>query len=90
MCSWCDLMNNVKYVTFVAESLDFARHQQILEYRHYIKTFISVIYFCGHQDIAVQDHRETDLNFNRGDYLELLELIARLHWNLHVCSNSVR
>ena len=76
MCSWCDFVKNVKCGTSVAESLDSTRHQQILENRHYIKTLASVILFCGRQDIALRGHRETDLDHNRGNYLELLELIA--------------
>ena len=56
MCSWSDLVKNVKCGTSVAESLDSARRQQILENRHYIKTLASVILFCGCQDIALRGH----------------------------------
>ena len=97
MCSWCDFVKNVKCGTSVAESLDSTRHQQILENRHYIKTLASVILFCGRQDIALRGYRETDLDHNRGNYLELL-LIAghdsvvadKLHNGLHTPVQTFR
>ena len=76
MCSWCDFVKNITCGTSVAKSLDSTRHQQILENRQCIQALARVILFCGRQGIALRDHREADLDRNRGNYLELLELIA--------------
>ena len=67
-----DFVKNVKCGTSVAESLDSTRHQQILDNRHYIKALAKCHFIlCTPRYIYC-----SDLDRNRGNYLEVLELIA--------------
>ena len=45
--------------------------------RYHIKTLIELIIFCGRQEIALRGHDESDESENRGNFLELIEIINR-------------
>ena len=56
------------------------RQQQLFDSNsHILKSIIEVILLCGRQNIALRGHRDdnTCLNQNRGNFIAMLELIAK-------------
>ena len=49
------------------------RQQHIVRNRHYLKTVCEGIY----QEIAMCGHREDDISTNKGNFLEILNLVAK-------------
>ena len=45
--------------------------------RHYIQAVSDVLLTCCKQNIVIRGHRETDESMNRGNFLEILELLSR-------------
>ena len=45
--------------------------------RYYIKTLAEVILFCAKQEIALRGHDESDESENKGNFLELIDVISR-------------
>ena len=43
----------------------------------YIKTLAEIILFCGRQEIALRGDDETEHSLNRGNFLELVDVIAK-------------
>ena len=44
---------------------------------HYIKTISEILLFCSRQEIGICGHREDKSSMNRGNFLELLDLVAK-------------
>lgn len=61
----------------VAEQLGIARAEQIKKNRHYVMTIIEVLLLCSKQEIALRGHDESDTSLNKGNFREILEVIAR-------------
>ena len=64
---------NTQKRTTIADRLDSARSLQV---QHYIKTVAEVILLCAQQDIGLRGHRESQSSLNRGNFLEILSLVA--------------
>ena len=62
--------------TLIGDRLDSTRRQQIQENRWYLKTIAEIILLCSRQDLALRGHRESVESLNRGNFLEILELVA--------------
>lgn len=77
MMSWKQLQYNNTHGTSVVDQLGSARSQQILKNRHYLKTIAEIVLFCSHQEIALRGHKEGEQSANRGNFLQLLELIGQ-------------
>ena len=45
--------------------------------QHYIKTISEILLFCSWQEIGIRGHREDKSSRNRGNFLELLDLVAK-------------
>ena len=45
--------------------------------RYYIKTLAEVILFCAKQEIALRGHDESEESENKGNFLELIDVISR-------------
>ena len=45
--------------------------------QHYIKTISEILLFCSRQEIGIRGHREDKSSRNRGNFLELLDLVAK-------------
>ena len=43
---------------------------------HYLKSIAEVILLCAQQDLALRGHHESMESSNRGNFLEILELVA--------------
>ena len=77
MAAWKQYQSNVRHQTSVADQLGLARSQQIVKNRHYLKTIAEIILFCSHQEISLRGHNEGKESSNKGNFLEMLQLIAR-------------
>ena len=60
----------------VAEQLGSNRAEQIKKNRHYIASIIEVLLLCSKQEIAFRGHDECDTSLNRGNFREILGLVA--------------
>ena len=72
--SWCEYTNNTKKGTTIADRLDSTRRVEI---RHYLKTIAEILLLCGRQDLALRGHHESQSSSNRGNFLEILQVIAK-------------
>uniref|UniRef100_A0A1X7SM68 Uncharacterized protein n=1 Tax=Amphimedon queenslandica TaxID=400682 RepID=A0A1X7SM68_AMPQE len=55
------------------------RQEQIQRNRHYMKTVLNILKFYFFQEIALRGHREVDSAANKGNFLELLNLVSEHH-----------
>ena len=74
--AWNQYKSSIQHKGSIADQLGTARTKQIEQNRHYIKTLAEIILFCSHQEIALRGHREGEESMNKGNYLEILNLIA--------------
>ena len=74
--AWSQYTLNVQQGTTISERMDSARIQQIESNRHYLKTITEILLLCSQQEIALRGHRESQTSVNRGNFLEILELVA--------------
>ena len=77
MLSWNQYLLGRKTGTSVDSLLDTLQEKKKQENRHYLCTIIQLLLFCCLQEIAVRGHRESDESQRRGNFLELLNLIAQ-------------
>ena len=60
----------------VAEQLGMARAEQIKKNPHYIMSIIEVLLLCSKQEITFRGHDESDTSLNKGNFKEILNLVA--------------
>lgn len=79
MASWSDFKANQEKQTSVACALDSQRKEEVIHNRYYLKTILELLVFCASQEIGIRGHRESEASesLNRGNFLELLHLVAR-------------
>ena len=75
--AWKQFQLNAKQGTSISEQLENTRAEVIQKNRHYLKTIIEVLLLCSKQEIALRGHRESSESLNRGNFLEILGVIAR-------------
>ena len=61
----------------VAEQLGSSRAEQIRKNRHYIKTVAEVVLLCSKQEISFRGHDESKDSSNKGNFKEILALVAK-------------
>ena len=61
----------------VAQQMSSGYQAQILLNRSNVKKIFEAILFLGRQGLPLRGHAETDQSLNRGNFLELLELMSR-------------
>ena len=76
MVAWSQYKLNAKHHTSIAERMESSRALVISNNRHYLKALIEVILLCALQEIALRGHRESCEAPNRGNFLEILYLLA--------------
>ena len=76
MLSWKYYIQMKRSNNSVADKIGSARAQHIAKNVHYIRTVAEVILLCGQQEIALRGHRESEDLLNRGNFVEILKLIA--------------
>ena len=59
------------------DRLDSTRRLEIEKNRHYLKTIAEILLLCGRQDLALRGHHESQSSSNRGNFLEILQIISR-------------
>ena len=74
--SWKQYKLNSYRKTSISDRLGISRAEQVAQNRHYIRTLAEIILLCSHQEIALCGHREGEESRNRGNFLEILNLIA--------------
>lgn len=67
---------NVKHHTSIVHLTDSTWAQVNLNNRHYLKTLVQVILLCDHQENTLRRQRESSGAINRGNFLEILNLVA--------------
>ena len=77
MTAWKQYQINVRYQTSVADQLGLARAQQVRRNHHYLKIIAEVILFCSLQEISLRGHHEGKESNNKGNFFEMLQLVAR-------------
>ena len=76
MVLWSQYKLNSKHHTSIADRLESNRAQLISNNRHYLKTLIQVLLLCAQQEIALRGHREGSSAVNKGNFLEIVHLLA--------------
>ena len=75
--AWDQYKYNTEHGTSISDCINSARSVTIAQNRHYLKTILEILMFCGHQEIALRGHREGRDSSNRGNFLELLQLVGK-------------
>ncbi len=76
LMNWSQYKVTVSSGMSVATRLDNARKEQITKNRHYLLSLIHALMFCATQEIALRGHRENTSSNNKGNFLELVDLLA--------------
>uniref|UniRef100_A0A1X7U8R9 DUF4371 domain-containing protein n=1 Tax=Amphimedon queenslandica TaxID=400682 RepID=A0A1X7U8R9_AMPQE len=76
MSAWNHYTTNKSQKRSIASTLNSERQEQIQRNRHYIKTVLHFLKFCSFQVIALKGHREVESAGNKGNFLELLNLVS--------------
>ena len=74
--SWNQYKINSHRKTSLSDRFGISRAGQVTQNRHYIRTLGEIILSCSHQEIALRGHREGEDSMNRGNFLEILNLVA--------------
>ena len=77
MFAWSELKKNILTDSSIRDALDQAYKKKVEENRTYIKTIAEVLRLTAMQNIAQRGHIETEGSQKKGNFLELIELIAR-------------
>ena len=78
MASWNSYMMIMnERGTSIANQLQNSRHELVKSNQHYIKSLCDIIVFCAKQDLPLRGHRESDDSLNQGNFLEMLNLLAK-------------
>ena len=73
---WSQYKLNARRHTSISDRLESNRTQIISANRHYLRTLIQVLMLCAQQEIALRGHREGSSAINKGNFLEILHLVA--------------
>ena len=76
MVAWQEYIKNKASGTSIADRLDAARSQLIAANRHYLKTILQILLVCSQKEIALRGHDESMKSTNKGNFLEILNLVA--------------
>ena len=74
---WRNMQQMDKKGSSVAQQMSSAYHAQVEMSRSNVKKIFEAILFLGRQCLPLRGHDETDHSLNRGNLLELLELLSR-------------
>lgn len=90
MVAWRDHEKAVKTNATLLETLNKEHSKQIQENRDYIKTIGEVLLLTATQNIAQRGHDETLESDNKGNFLSILETIARHDKNVEKRLKSIQ
>ena len=60
----------------VADMVGSARAQHVAKNIHYVKSIAEVIMLCCQQNIGLRGHKESEKSLNKGNFLEIFNLLA--------------
>jgi len=75
--AWEQYKVNAKHGTLLPDQMGSSRDAVISKNRHYLRSVAEVLLLCSRQEIALRGHRESVESQNRGNFLELLALVAK-------------
>lgn len=81
--AWSQYTLNVQRGTTISERMGSVRAEQIENNRHYLKTVAEILLLCSQQEIALRGHRESPTSVDRGNFLEILKLVANHDQIIH-------
>ena len=76
MESWSQYKLNTQLGSSISDRMESSHSEVVSTNRHYVKTLIEVLLLCAHQEIALRGHRESVDSANRGNFLEILHVLA--------------
>jgi hypothetical protein len=76
MNKWAEFKKRKDTNTSILQTMNAAYAKTIDENRHYLKVVCEVLLFTATQSVAQRGHRETSESDNRGNFVELMSLIA--------------
>ena len=75
MIAWTDFKQMESAGTSISQIVSEAQQRVIKENRYYIKTVGEILLLTAKQDIAQRGHRENEQSMNKGNFLEILNLV---------------
>ena len=75
--AWGQYKLNHTLGTTLPDRLGSNRAEAIQQKRHYLKTIAEVVLLCAKQDLALRGHREGPTSNNKGNFLEILNVVAK-------------
>ena len=76
MASWCEYVRTSKRGTSIESVMSGIQKRRIEGNHHYLRAVIEVILLCAKQN-SLRGHRENEKSSNKGNFLEILDIIAR-------------
>lgn len=73
---WSQYKLNAKHGTSIADRLESNCAELISTNRYYLTALIEVLLVCAKQEITLRGHREGSSAVNKGNFLEMLRLVA--------------
>uniref|UniRef100_A0A3B4VHH5 DUF4371 domain-containing protein n=1 Tax=Seriola dumerili TaxID=41447 RepID=A0A3B4VHH5_SERDU len=77
MVAWTEYKRGVENNASLLQAMDKEYQKKVEENRQYIKTIADVLLCTATQNIAQRGHRESEYSGNRGNFLAIMELIAK-------------
>ena len=77
MLDWQQSLLNSSQGTSLPERLHSSRAELIKKNRHYMRSIIDVLLLCCQQEISLRGHKESIESANRGNFCELLTVLAK-------------
>ena len=77
MVAWEQYRITSERGTSILNRINSSWETTIANNQHYIKTISEILLFCSRQEIGIRGHREDKSSRNRGNFLELLDLVAK-------------
>ena len=75
--AWSQYKLNHALGKTLPERMGKSHSEAIQQNRHYLLTIVEVILLCAKQDLALRGHREGPNSDNRGNFLEILNVVAK-------------
>ena len=77
MVAWEQYRVTTERGTSILNRINSSWETTLANNRHYIKTIAEILLFCSRQEIGIRGHREDKSSMNRGNFLELVDLVAK-------------
>lgn len=92
MYAWSQYKRATEMNTTMLNSMNVNRQKKVEENQHYVKTIANVLLLTATQNIAQRGHRESEDSKNKGNFLAILDEIAKhdqfIEKRLDACGNA--